>query len=302
MKVLIAEDNSTALNYLTAVIQRQGYQWLAAHDGVEALELFERERPDLVITDIQMPRMDGITLLQTIRETNTDVVVIIITGEGSAESATRALHAGANNYLQKPVSDKQLLQLLRKYAVLISERDAGHELERMVLERSLIMQIDNRIEATTRTAQYLLSQTKIDFSEKERLDLILGLDELLSNAIEHGNLGITQREKEDALYKPDGLRLIHEQRLSRSDLARRVVTIEYHGARGSFCEWIIRDEGAGFNWQDVPSPLAPETVYKPCGRGIFLSRMIFDHVEYRDRGNTVCVRKNLRPSMGSSCS
>lgn len=219
--------------------------------------------------------------------------MIIITGEGSAESAARALHAGANNYLQKPVSDKQLLQILRKYAVLISERDAGHEMDRMILERSLIMQIDNRIEATTRTAQYLLAQTKVDFSEKERLDLILGLDELLSNAIEHGNLGITQHEKEEALYKPDGLRLMHEQRLGDPELARRVVTIEYHGARGKFCEWIIRDEGRGFNWQSVPSPLAPETVYKPCGRGIFLSRMIFDHVEYRDHGNVVCVRKHL---------
>lgn len=293
MKVLIAEDNSTALNYLTAVVQKQGYAWIAAHDGAEALELFQQESPDVVITDIQMPRMDGISLLQAIREKNTDVVVIIITGEGSAESASRALHAGANNYLQKPVSDKQLLQILRKYAVLISERDAGHEMDRMILERSLIMQIDNRIEATTRTAQYLLTQTKVSFSEKERLDLILGLDELLSNAIEHGNLGITQQEKEEALYKPDGLRLMHEQRLKDPDMASRVVTIEYHGARGKFCEWIIRDEGNGFSWQDVPSPLAPETVYKPCGRGIFLSRMIFDHVEYRDRGNVVCVRKHL---------
>lgn len=293
MKVLIAEDDRTALSYLSAVVQRQGYQWVAARDGAEALELFERECPDLVITDIQMPRMDGITLLQHIREKNTDVVVIIITGEGSAESAARALHSGANNYLQKPVSDKQLLQLLRKYAVVISERDAGHELSRMVLERSLIMQVDNRIEATTRTAQYLVAQTKIDFSEKQRLDLILGLDELLSNAIEHGNLGITQSEKEKALYEPDGLRRIHEERLSDVNRARRLVTIEYHGARGRFCEWIIRDEGDGFNWQDVPSPLAPETVYKPCGRGIFLSRMIFDHVEYRDRGNVVCVRKHF---------
>ena len=293
MKVLIAEDNSTALNYLTAVVQKQGYAWIAAHDGAEALELFQQESPDVVITDIQMPRMDGISLLQAIREKNSDVVVIIITGEGSAESASRALHAGANNYLQKPVSDKQLLQILRKYAVLISERDAGHEMDRMILERSLIMQIDNRIEATTRTAQYLLTQTKVSFSEKERLDLILGLDELLSNAIEHGNLGITQQEKEEALYKPDGLRLMHEQRLKDPDMASRVVTIEYHGARGKFCEWIIRDEGNGFSWQDVPNPLAPETVYKPCGRGIFLSRMIFDHVEYRDRGNVVCVRKHL---------
>ncbi|MDD4735789.1 MAG: response regulator [Kiritimatiellae bacterium] len=293
MKVLIAEDNNTARTYLTAVVQRQGYQWFAARDGVEALELFESESPDLVITDIQMPRMDGITLLQNIREKNTDVVVIIITGEGSAESASRALHSGANNYLQKPVSDKQLLQLLRKYAIVISERDAGHELSRMVLERSLIMQMDNRVEATTRMAQYLVAQTKIDFTEKERLDLILGLDELLSNAIEHGNLGITQQEKEKALYEPEGLRLIHEQRLSDDVRARRLVTIEYHGNRKTFCEWIIRDEGDGFNWREVPNPLAPEAVYKPCGRGIFLSRMIFDYVEYRDRGNVVCVRKNL---------
>jgi DNA-binding response OmpR family regulator len=293
MKVLIAEDSTSARKYLTTVVQHQGYQYLAARDGREALQLFEEERPDLVITDIQMPHMDGFELLEAIRAKDENVIVVIITGEGSEQSATKALHLGANNYLHKPITDKQLLQLLRKYATLISEREVGHEMERMVASNTLDMQVDNRIEITTRVAQFLVDACMSTFSEKQRLDITLGLDELLTNAIEHGNLGIKQTEKEEALYQSDGLHKLHTERLSNPKLADRRITIHAEFKRGRYCEWTIADEGDGFDWEDVPDPLSEEAITKPSGRGIFLSRMIFDHVEYRGKGNTVFVRKNL---------
>ena len=292
MKVLIAEDDPMVRKYLATIAGVHGYQCVLAANGKEALELFEAESPDIVLSDVQMPEMDGFALLKEIREINTDVIVIILTGEGSGDVAARALQLGANNYLHKPVADKQLRHLLRQYATLISERVSTCEIERMVARRTLSIVIDNQLDHTTRVAQFLVTEVGRTMPEKERMDVTLGLDELICNAIEHGNLEISQAEKEKALSEPDGLNKLHAQRLADPRIAARRVRIDFTYGKDEGFEWIISDEGAGFDWQTVPSPLDEDGIEKPCGRGVFLGQLLFDQIEYRGKGNVVCIRKN----------
>lgn len=289
---MIAEDDAMVRKYLTAIAGIHGYECFQAGNGKEALEIYERETPDVVLSDYQMPIMDGFALLKEIRETNGEVIVIIITGEGSGDVAARALQLGANNYLHKPVADKQLRHLLRQYATIISERESVHEIERMVQKRTIAVEIDNHLDNTTRVAQYLVAELGRILPEKDRMDVTLGLDELICNAIEHGNLGISQEEKEQAMERPDGLADLHAKRMSDPKIAARRVRIEYTYLKGEHCEWIIADEGGGFDWKELANPLDDEGVERPCGRGVFLGRMLFDQLEYRERGNVVCVRKN----------
>jgi CheY-like chemotaxis protein len=292
MKVLIAEDDPLVRRYLSTMARSFGHECLEADNGVDALEVFEKENPDLVLSDYQMPLMDGFKLLREIRELSQSVAVIIITGEGSGEVAARALQLGANNYLYKPVADKQLRHLFAQYAAIVSKRSVNCQLERMVESRSLQMSIDNCLELTTNVAQFLVNEVVWLLSEKACMDVTLGLDELICNAIEHGNLGITQEEKELSYREPDGLAKLHASRLADPVLAARRVRIDFSCEKGRYCEWTIADEGAGFDWRNVPSPL-DDNGDKPCGRGIFLGRILFDHFEHRGKGNVVSVRKNV---------
>ena len=300
MKILIAEDDAIVRKYLVTIAKLYGYECLEATDGREALAVFSREKPDVVLSDYQMPVMDGFGLLKEIREEDHHVIVIILTGEGSDDSAARALQLGANNYLHKPVADKQLRHLLRQYATLISERVMAHGLERMVDSRAVRMTIDNQLENTTHVAQFLVNELGRMLPEKARMDITLGLDELICNAIEHGNLGISQAEKEKALEGADHLKELHAARLANPAVAARRVRIDFAYRKNEYCEWTIEDEGDGFDWRSLASPLEEEAIDKPCGRGVFLGRILFDHFEYRGRGNVVCVRKNVEPEDGAA--
>ena len=144
----------------------------------------------------------------------------------------------------------------------------------------LTIQIGNRIESTTKIARLLVSLFPKHFSEKVRLEMTLGLDELLINAIEHGNLEINQQQKEQALYLPDGLHALYRQQLSKPTIASRTVSIAIDYELNKYCRWTITDQGHGFNWNEIPNPLQADALCKPSGRGIFLSRMIFDSVNY----------------------
>ncbi|MBP8266923.1 MAG: sigma-54-dependent Fis family transcriptional regulator, partial [Zoogloea sp.] len=100
--ILIADDEPHMRRLLEIMLHKMGHTVFAACDGQEALELALKNPVDLVITDMRMPRMDGITLLSRLREEGLDVPVIVITAHGTVESAVDAMKRGASDYLLRP--------------------------------------------------------------------------------------------------------------------------------------------------------------------------------------------------------
>jgi len=100
--ILIADDEPHMRRLLEIMLQKMGHTVFAASDGQEALELARKNPVDLVITDLRMPRIDGITLLSRLREEGQDVPVIVITAHGTVESAVDAMKRGASDYLLRP--------------------------------------------------------------------------------------------------------------------------------------------------------------------------------------------------------
>lgn len=113
--VLLVDDDAMMRQTLAAWLEDRGYQVLQAGDGVDALAQFGQARPDLVLTDLRMPRMDGMALLQALLQqalTDRDVApppVIVLSGVGSMQDVVEALRAGASDYLLKPILDFQVL-------------------------------------------------------------------------------------------------------------------------------------------------------------------------------------------------
>lgn len=113
-KILIAEDEEITLNNILDTLQEEGYETVAAKDGREALQKVEAEYFDVLITDIKMPYMSGIELLDRIKEKQPETEVIIITGFGSISSAIEAMKKGAYDYITKPFDLDELTLRVKK--------------------------------------------------------------------------------------------------------------------------------------------------------------------------------------------
>ena len=113
-RVLIVEDDSAARVGLEQLVKNWGFIAEAAADGEEALEKVTTFRPAIVITDLVMPRMDGLALLRALQQQGADVTTLLLTAQGTVETAVEAMKEGAYDYLTKPIDLQRLKILLDK--------------------------------------------------------------------------------------------------------------------------------------------------------------------------------------------
>ncbi|MDX2501917.1 MAG: response regulator, partial [Deltaproteobacteria bacterium] len=104
-KLLLVDDEEGIRKVLGISLTDLGYQVLTAENGEEALEIFRRETPPIVLTDIKMPVMDGIELLRKIKDENPDTEVIMISGHGDMDLAIKSLKYRAIDFVTKPIND-----------------------------------------------------------------------------------------------------------------------------------------------------------------------------------------------------
>ncbi len=109
-KILVIDDEIALLHSITAYLEDSGYVAFSAENGKAGLEIFARENPDLVLTDLHMPVLGGLEVLNTISKSSSDTPVIVISGAGELNDAIQALRFGAGDYLTKPIADLQVLE------------------------------------------------------------------------------------------------------------------------------------------------------------------------------------------------
>ena len=107
-RVLIVDDEDVVCQSYERVLSDAGYQVRSAMNGKQALQEVQKDRPDLVLTDLRMPVMDGLTIIRYLRESEPEVRVIVVTGYPSEESAEEAAKLGVEEYLTKPLSPANL--------------------------------------------------------------------------------------------------------------------------------------------------------------------------------------------------
>jgi two-component system response regulator AtoC len=112
--VLIAEDEANMRRVLSALLARDGFRTLEAADGEAALESLAREPVDAILTDLRMPKMNGLELLEVVRRRHPDIPVVMLTAHGTVGSAVEALKRGAFDYLTKPFDPDEIRQVMDK--------------------------------------------------------------------------------------------------------------------------------------------------------------------------------------------
>jgi YesN/AraC family two-component response regulator len=113
-KLLIIDDEKPTLSMFRLFLEALGYEVLTAENGLEGLELFKKESPPIVLTDIKMPGIDGLEVLKQIKKIAPKTEVIVITGHGDVELAKEAMDLKASGFIHKPIDRQALEDALNK--------------------------------------------------------------------------------------------------------------------------------------------------------------------------------------------
>lgn len=173
-RILVVDDEAVILKFLVRVLKREGYTVYPASNGLEALRVLDHFSIDLLLTDIKMSEMDGISLLKEGRARFPDMAIILLTGHATVESAVVALQEGAFNYLLKPVKNEDLITAVQE---ALQKQDREKQRNRLeALAVNFAKTLDYRMTtAKTETLEFkalrIDKSTHIAVIEEEVLDL-----------------------------------------------------------------------------------------------------------------------------------
>ena len=158
-KLLVIDDEASTRDLLKMSLESDGYTVFVAEDGSKGLEIFARENPPVVLTDIKMPGMDGIEVLRKVKEQSPDTEVIVITGHGEMNLAVQALQLEASDFINKPISDEGLAVALRRAEEKIWLRE---KLKEYTEDLEKIIQETNKELAKRHELEHNIIQTSMD--------------------------------------------------------------------------------------------------------------------------------------------
>jgi DNA-binding response OmpR family regulator len=194
-KILVVDDGQETREFVIEyVLKPHDYGWVEARDGIEALELMPKERPDLVLLDLQMPRLDGIGLLHQMRQQQLNVPVVLMTFHGSEEIAIEVFRLGVRDYVIKPFTDDELVTAIERALAetrLRQERDA----------------LTERLVAANRDLQRRVRELQALYGIGRSVASLLDADALLARITE-ASVYVTGAEEASVLLLDEHNRLI----------------------------------------------------------------------------------------------
>jgi len=260
-----------------------------ASDGEEALELMAVNCPTIVLTDMIMPNLDGFELTAEINKRYPLVPVILMTGKGNEEIAVRALQMGAASYVPKSALADMLVETVENVLSVAQEQQIQVRLMDCMTGCQFVIENDaTMIPALVNYMRGFIRKTKL-CDETNGIRTCVALEEALNNAFYHGNLELDSKLREGDRTK---YRALVDRRLGMNPYRQRRIYVDaaVTPEEGRFR---IRDEGPGFNPQDLPDPTAPANLEKPSGRGLLLMRTFMDDVFFNQDGNEVTLVKRI---------
>lgn len=300
MTTVLVVDDSAKDRRIAGGLLEKNFGWTVeyASDGRQALEHALKNPPDLILTDLQMPEMDGLELVQRVKKEFPFMPVVLMTAQGSELIAVQALEQGAASYVPKGDLTNDLCETLERVICAAGDRRTQRSLMQRIQTLDCKFAVSNEPEMLTTLVSYL--QTLLNdmdlLGEADRLRIGVALEEALLNAAYHGNLelGSELREKDHREY----YRLARE-RTTLAPYVNRSIHVHAQLNREEVV-YTIRDEGPGFDPSALPDPTDPVNLERPCGRGLLLMRTFMDEVQYNDRGNEVRMTKRAASQRAGS--
>lgn len=290
--ILVVDDSPLQARHLQFILQEGGHMVTLAGHGLEALQAVQAKRPDIVITDMHMPQMNGLELVGALRAEYPGLPVILCTSQGSEELAVEALKAGASSYVPKRRLADEILPIVDEVLSVISfQQKNAMFLSRMTsLENSFVLENDpDLVPQVVSHVEAVMNQLSI-FDEVDRMRVGVAVHEAVVNAIVHGNLEISSDLKAgdwSAYYQAI------QTRRHQAPYESRRVRITIRADRSPSLEIRVSDDGPGFDISKVPDPTDPRSMERSSGRGLLLIKTFFDRVTFSPTGNEITMMKGL---------
>lgn len=291
--ILIVDDSPVDRRLAAGLIgRRPGFCPAVAADGRQALEFIAHGPPAAVITDLQMPGMNGLELVEAIRKDHPGLPVILMTAYGSEDIAIRALRSGAATYVPKKSLASDLLATLETVLSLAAVDSRRRKLQRCVESTHSTFRIENDPELIAPLITML--QEGLDgigvADDNARTRVAMALQEAIANALYHGNLEVSSdlRQEDERHFYAEA-----DARRRRPPYRDRAIHIAAQLDRDS-ATYRIRDEGPGFDTTTLDTPFDPESLMRVGGRGMILIRSFMDEVAHNEDGNEITMVKKWK--------
>lgn len=296
LDVLVVDDDQTSAKALKHFLEQHFERVHVATNGADALHFYGTTKPALVFVDVILPDMSGVEVTRAMCAEDPLALVTIVTGVDDAEEkqvVIDSLKAGASEYLHKPVSEPGLRKIVYRLMGILNRRKSKTFFPDTLQKARFEFTLCSDTRAVPPTVQYLRNLLSGYIPDRDVMRLSLGLDEVLRNAFEHGNFGITSEEKKHSCDAGTFEQLLTARQQKAVESGKSVsVTISLDKDLLT-CE--VTDEGVGFDWRKaMASKVEPEHLSTDLhGRGVLAVNRIFDEVRYNDKGNKVTLLKRL---------
>jgi CheY-like chemotaxis protein len=288
-RILIVDDDRTQAEEFAALLRSAGCEVTLAGNGKEATDLLRLELPDVVLTDLDMPVIDGLELVRAIRREYPALPVILMTATGTEAVAAKALHQGAASYVRKRSLAREVVRTVSTVLAVARALPKQEQVLDCLTDSSFAFVLDNDPSQVTPVLGLLEQVASLlhPGDPIERIRIGIALNEALVNAMQHGNLELSSelRQEDERIFRELG-----EQRRHESPYRQRRVRVR---ATLSCNEalYVVEDEGPGFDPATVPDPTDAANLERIGGRGLMLIRTFMDEVEHNEKGNRIILRK-----------
>jgi CheY-like chemotaxis protein len=294
-KVLVVDDNISTVNALLKLLQENGYLADPAYNGTDAMHKISANDYDIVLSDIEMPNMNGLELLKRVRQDFDDIAFILMTDDMQQDYFIEAIQLGASDLIRKPVDRMHLLKSLRiqinkkkeiwdylQVSECISQAEIKLTLPPLMFQKVDFIKIFTKF-----------FRTNLNLNNKVVNELLLCMEEMLYNAFIHGTLNLKLHER--TLSYEDYKKLI-QYKIQQPDIAKkRIHLCLFVDQENDKIVFEVEDEGDGFDhklWTEKSNSYDGIQLDE-YGRGISIIYYLTDKVTFDKDGRLIRIEKKL---------
>ncbi|MEM8669975.1 MAG: response regulator [Planctomycetota bacterium] len=295
-RVLLVEDSPTQAIEIRMLLEEGSHTVKHVANGRLALAMLAEEPIEVVVTDLEMPEMNGLELVESMKLDFEHVPAVLVTARGSEELASKALQKGAAGYVPKNHLQTMLNDAITDVLGVIRTDASFSKLIQTLQKNQFVFDLPNDVDLISPMVgllmQVISGMELISGSELVRMGV--AIEHALVNAMYRGNLelGPSVTPAHRALVYDGATTDLIDKRKSSDPYQTRRVSVDATASKHEI-RVIVRDQGKGFDTSSVPGPEDPKVLDTESGQGLVLMASFTDELVYNDIGNEVTLIKKI---------